>query len=179
MKAPNDHQFKGNLFFLSNMYKAPIIMDTSLITPTKLEHFKNYFEFDGYQYPSSENLYQALKDRFIDGRNDFRFINPFDAKKRGRLIQGYSIRPNWPRDKIVAMELVVDLKFNIYPDLAEKLMNTPDEDIIEWNTWGDVFWGKCIKTQKGSDYLGQILRAKKQELIKQRKNYESRSNITI
>lgn len=169
MKVPTEHQFKGPLFFLSNMYKAPIIMDISLVTPSKLEYFKKYFEFDGYQYPSSENLYQALKDRFIEGRNDFRFINPFDAKKRGRMISKSSIRSNWTKERLIAMELVIDLKFNIYPDLAEKLMSVSDEDIVEWNTWGDIFWGKCIKTQKGSDYLGQILRAKKYELIK-RKN---------
>ena len=177
MSIPNGHQFKGPLFFLSNMYKAPIIMDVSLVTPSKLEYFKKYFEFDGYQYPSSENLYHALKDRFIEGRNDFRYINPFDAKRRGRMISKSSIRSNWTGDRLVAMELVIDLKFNLHFDLAEKLISIPDEDIVEWNTWGDIFWGKCIKTQKGSDYLGQILRAKKQELL--RKKYESRSNITI
>ena len=63
------------------------------------------------------------------------------------------------------MEICIDLKFNSYNYLAEKLINTPDEDIVEWNTWGDTFWGKDLNTLEGADNLGKILRAKKFELI--------------
>ena len=161
----NEHSFKGELAFASNMYKCNIIMNLDYVTESKKEYFLKYFTFDNGTYPSSENLYHALKNRFEAGRSDFRYINPFDSKKRGRMISGSDIRPNWAGDRLIAMELVIDLKFNQYPYLAEKLINTPDELLVEWNTWGDIFWGKCLKTNRGSNNLGLILQRKKYQLL--------------
>ena len=57
----------------------------------------------------------------------------------------------------------IDLKFkNI--ELAEKLIDLPDDKIIEFNNWGDRFFGIC--NGEGLDHLGKILRAKKQQIIK-------------
>lgn len=164
-KVPNQHSFKGNYAFLSNMYKAPIKMSLEFVTPEKREYFQKYFIFDDCIYPATENLYQALKDRFLDGRYDFRYINPFAAKMRGKLISKGNMRFGWSQDRLIAMELVIDLKFNQHPNLFNRLLNTPDEDLVEWNTWGDIFWGKCIKTGKGTNHLGEILKRKKYQLL--------------
>ena len=159
------HQFKDDLFFLSNMFKIPIQMSEKNITLSKLERFKSYFKFDNCTYPSTENLYQALKNKNFNDRVAFLKVNPFEAKKLGRQIRKNDIIFGWDVSRLVAMEICIDLKFNSYKYLAEKLINTPDEDIVEWNTWGDTFWGKDLNTLEGADNLGKILRAKKYETI--------------
>jgi predicted NAD-dependent protein-ADP-ribosyltransferase YbiA (DUF1768 family) len=150
------------------MSRYPIRMDILTILENKRDYYQQYFEFDNNIYPATENLYQALKNKFIAGRYDFRFMNPFESKERGRMISGYNIKSNWPTDRLIAMELVIDLKFNQHPNLAEKLIKVPDELLVEWNDWGDIFWGKCIKTNRGNNHLGEILKRKKYELLKER-----------
>jgi predicted NAD-dependent protein-ADP-ribosyltransferase YbiA (DUF1768 family) len=163
MTNPTTHSFKDELAFLGNMYKAPIKFSLEFIPKEKRHRYENYFTFDDCWYPASENLYQALKDRFIAGRDDFKCIDPFASKRRGRMIPKSNMRSGWNMDRLVAMELVTDLKFNQYPDLFNRLLNVPDEDLVEWNTWGDTFWGKCCKTGKGFNNLGEILKRKKYE----------------
>lgn len=140
-------------------------MSEKNITPSKLKKFKSYFKFDNCTYPSTENLYQALKNKNFNNRFVFLRVNPFEAKKLGRQIRRNDVVFGWDVSRLVAMEICIDLKFNLYNYLAEKLINTPDEDIVEWNTWGDTFWGKDLNTLEGADNLGKILRAKKYELI--------------
>lgn len=158
-----EHSFRGNKAFLSNMYYAPIKMSIEFITPEKREYFQKYFEFDDCWYPATENLYQALKNKYIAGRYDFRIINPFESKKRGRLISKNDVRFGWDQDRIVAMKLAVDLKFNQHLNLFQQLLYIPDEELVEWNAWGDTFWGKFINTGKGENHLGEILKRKKYE----------------
>lgn len=140
-------------------------MSEKNITPSKLKKFKSYFKFDNCTYPSTENLYQALKNKNFNNRFVFLRVNPFEAKKLGRQIRRNDVVFGWDVSRLVAMEICIDLKFNLYNHLSEKLINTPDEDIVEWNTWGDTFWGKDLNTLEGADNLGKILRAKKYELI--------------
>jgi predicted NAD-dependent protein-ADP-ribosyltransferase YbiA (DUF1768 family) len=52
------------------------------------------------------------------------------------------------------MDLLLQQKFAI-PEIRERLLSTGDEDIIEVNTWGDVFWGVC--GNRGENYLGKLL----------------------
>lgn len=143
--------FSGDLEFLSNMYKIPIYFNES-----KYDNFQPDFKI----YPSSENLYQALKCKYIKDRELFQNVDPHKSKRIGRSIE---IRSDWDNVRLEGMELAIDLKFkNI--ELAEKLIDLPDDKIIEFNNWGDRFFGIC--NGEGLDHLGKILRAKKQQIIK-------------
>lgn len=143
--------FSGDLEFLSNMYKIPIYFNES-----KYDNFQPDFKV----YPSSENLYQALKCKYIKDRELFQNVDPHKSKRIGKTIE---IRYGWDNVRLEAMQLAIDLKFkNI--ELAEKLINLPDDKIIEFNNWGDRFFGIC--NGEGLDHLGKILRAKKQQIIK-------------
>lgn len=143
--------FSGDLEFLSNMYKIPIYFNES-----KYDNFQPDFKV----YPSSENLYQALKCKYIKDRELFQNVDPHKSKRIGKTIE---IRYDWDNVRLEAMQLAIDLKFkNI--ELAEKLINLPDDKIIEFNNWGDRFFGIC--NGEGLDHLGKILRAKKQQIIK-------------
>ena len=143
--------FSGDLEFLSNMYKIPIYFNES-----KYDNFQPDFKI----YPSSENLYQALKCKYIKDRELFQNVDPYKSKRIGRSIE---IRSDWDNVRLEAMQVAIDLKFkNI--ELAEKLIDLPDDKIIEFNNWGDRFFGIC--NGEGLDHLGKILRAKKQQIIK-------------
>lgn len=143
--------FSGDLEFLSNMYKIPIYFNES-----KYDNFQPDFKI----YPSSENLYQALKCKYIKDRELFQNVDPHKSKRIGKTIE---LRCDWDNVRLEAMQLAIDLKFkNI--ELAEKLIDLPDDKIIEFNNWGDRFFGIC--NGEGLDHLGKILRSKKQQIIK-------------
>lgn len=155
--------FSGDLKFCSNMSRYSIIFD---------ESNDPKFPADGLTYPSSENLYHALKCIHIEDRIKFTTCSPFESKKLSRKMMG--IRHDWDEVKVDAMKLVIDLKFR-KTDIARMLRNL-EGPIEELNNWGDKFWGKCMnhKTGKyeGQDNLGIILTNKRNELLELIKNYK-------
>ena len=155
--------FSGDLEFCSNMSRYSIIFD---------ESNDPKFPADGLTYPSSENLYHALKCIHIEDRIKFTTCSPFESKKLSRKMMG--IRHDWDEVKVDAMKLEIDLKFR-KTDIARMLRNL-EGPIEELNNWGDKFWGKCMnhKTGKyeGQDNLGIILTNKRNELLELIKNYK-------
>lgn len=53
-------------------------------------------------------------------------------------------------------------------DLKIKLLQTGLEPIVESNTWGDTYWGKCKGV--GQNKLGQTLMRIRNELYEQEAN---------
>lgn len=47
-------------------------------------------------------------------------------------------------------------KFNQEP-FRQKLIDTGDVYIQEGNNWNDIYWGVCIKTNKGENILGKLI----------------------
>lgn len=133
--------FKGPNEFLSNFYTPVIIIHENV------------------EYGSSEHLYNALKTN----SQFFRRIiaaqpTPGRSKKFGRLVQ---LQPGWDdRLRIPAMQFVLRTKFSD-PVLAEMLLNTGTQELIEGNWWHDNFWGDCnctkCKNKKGLNNLGKVL----------------------
>lgn len=71
-------------------------------------------------------------------------------------------RRDWEHVKLKVMEDLVTLKFFAHPELAEKLVETGDEELAEVNWWNDRFWGIC--QGKGCNHLGKILMKVREEL---------------
>lgn len=131
-------EFRNEHGFLSNFYPAPIT-------------------HRGHTYPTAEHLYQALK--CADHADHERIRNlaaPGAAKRFGRKIR---LRDDWNEVKDDTMRYVVERKFRQNPDLAQKLLATGDAVLMEGNTWGDKYWGHCLKTNQGLNKLGEILMA--------------------
>lgn len=100
-----------------------------------------------------EHAYQALKATNANDR--LKVLNagtPGSAKKAGKEIQ---IREDWQQVKVKFMRALVLSKFEQNPHLAERLLATGDEELIEGNWWGDRFWGVCRGV--GDNQLGKIL----------------------
>lgn len=150
-------KFKGRYFFLSNFY------------PCKIDH-------KGIKYPSVEHFYVAMKVSNIQLINgiyynvvDFREMiskvkDPGDAKKIGHKVK---LRDGWDEKKLEFMNFAVREKFKD-EKLAELLLSTGDELLVESNYWHDNFYGSCTCSKcnnNGENHLGKILMKVREELI--------------
>ena len=145
--------FDGEMAWASNFYEgAPIIFDGS---KDNLQEIYTQFKFDGLEYPTTEHLFQALKATNDTDKESVRLCaTPGQSKKKGRQI---FIRLDWDHVKYDAMRLALFLKFSQHQDLLIKLLETNNESLVEYNSWGDKFWGVCDKTGKGENWLGRLL----------------------
>jgi ribA/ribD-fused uncharacterized protein len=132
-------EFKGDYYFLSNMYPAKIV-------------------YEGIEYTCSEAAYQAQKCLYIAGKQQFIGINGYDAKRLGRRVP---MARSFEADKLDIMTAIVQAKFKQNSDLLERLMSTGTTHLQEDNTWNDTYWGVC--NGSGKNMLGQILMNIRQE----------------
>lgn len=132
--AESKAAFRGDKFFLSNMYKAPVT-------------------YHGVTYLCSEVAFQAQKCADDAERESLIALNdPFKVKKAAFKVKK---RDDWDDVKVGIMREIVYAKFSQNPDLAEKLLATGDEHLAEENKWNDRFWGTV--NGEGENHLGKIL----------------------
>ena len=140
-------EFEDEYAFLSNFYPSP-------------------FTHDGITYPTNEHFFQAMKTLDIGERKAIAAADtPGKAKRMGRSVE---LRSDWEKVKLYFMELGLRLKFLQHPDLAQKLIETGDEELIEGNWWCDQTWGSCscpkhVRTP-GRNLLGLLLMELRKEL---------------
>lgn len=126
--------FKGEYGFLSNFH------------PSLINH-------DGRTWATAEHLYQAAKtDNYAEQEIIRTALRPGDAKRLGLKC---TMRADWNDLRISVMTQIIQLKFDQNPELKQKLMSTGYIELIEYNTWGDRFWGICNGV--GQNHLGRIL----------------------
>ena len=134
------NEFRGKYYFLSNFYERPVF-------------------YDGITYQNNEAAFQAQKTLDIEERKQFADLSPSVAKRKGRKV---TLRNDWEEVKFDVMLEICRAKFTQNQDLAEKLLATGDEELIEGNTWGDRIWGMVDGT--GKNWLGKILMQIREEL---------------
>lgn len=127
------NQFKGNYFYLSNFYEAPV-------------------NYDGIVYQNNEAAFQAQKTLDLETREKFRLLDPKSAKSLGRRIK---LRDDWEQVKDQIMYDICLAKFTQNPDLGRQLVSTTIHYLEEANTWGDKYWGTVNGV--GKNHLGLIL----------------------
>lgn len=123
-------EFRGELFFLSNLFETKI-------------------QIGNFTFENAEAAFQSFKD--LKRQKEFEKIDGVTAKKLGKKV---NLRNNWTDVKIEIMELVLKEKFS-NEILKQKLIATGDLELIETNHWKDFFWGVC--EGKGRNELGKIL----------------------
>lgn len=132
--------FRGKYRFLSNFY------------PCSIEYQENI-------YPSVEHAFQAAKTLDLDWQEKIYFAPyPVDAKRLGRKAP---LREDWEDVKIGVMRNFLRQKFSTF-ELKSKLLATGDEQLIEGNWWGDIFWGIC--EGRGENNLGKLLMEIREEI---------------
>jgi len=133
--------FTGPMRFLSNFYPVEIV-------------------YEGLPYKSTEAAYQAAKSLDPGIRSSFCSALPGEAKRMGRRI---ILRPDWEEVRVVVMRDLTALKYPIHSELARMLIATYPAQLIEGNTWGDTFWGKCGGI--GQNMLGKTLMERRKTLM--------------
>ena len=135
-------KFDGDFSFLSNFFECPVT-------------------FDGLTFGNSEAAYQAQKTLDVKDRMEFTTLTGGKAKRKGRKIQ---LRSDWDKVKFDIMYKICSVKFNQNPELAQRLLETGEEELVEGNTWNDRIWGVC--NGQGMNMLGKILMRIRSELQK-------------
>lgn len=146
MKIVNS--FRNEFAFLSNFHRNP----------------------DGW---TTEHFYQAKKamttEDYCKIKN--KQLTPGQVKRLG-----YSIKmsPTFEENKVKIMYCCLIQKFS-QCELADKLIELKDLQIIEGNYWHDNYWGNCYcekcKNVKGKNVLGQLLMIIRDILLKD--NYKN------
>lgn len=135
--------FNGQYRFLSNFYPSEVTLD-------------------GNTYRTVEHAYQASKT--LNPKQREKIANaptPGKAKYLGRSVQ---MRNDFNNLKIKIMSDLIAQKFRPGTQLAEKLKATGNTKLVEYNHWGDTFWGICHG--QGENHLGKILTQTRTELQK-------------
>lgn len=130
--------FRNQYWFLSNMYPCVI-------------------EYKGITYSCVEAAFQAQK--CPERAQEFKGLNGFEAKRLGRKV---NLVAGWDATKDRIMYEIVRAKFMQNADLAQRLLDTMPEELVEDNTWNDFYWGRCWG--RGLNKLGQILDQVRDEL---------------
>lgn len=121
----------------------------------------------GVTYPSVEHAYQAAKSSDpVYRRKVLAAKKPGEAKRLGKLI----ILPDgWEDQKRDVMSSLLWQKFRD-KQLRDKLLATGEENLVEWNTWGDGYWGMCPSNRRdygwpvGENWLGRLLMRVREQL---------------
>lgn len=152
MNTKSIQGFQGEYRFLSNFWEVQIYLDGQ-VEP----------------YLSVENAYQASKTLNSSLREEIRIVTPGKAKKIG---QALVLRPDWTDDlRIQTMERLLIQKFDGRDvQLVQKLLATDDAEIVEANTWGDVFFG--VYEGKGENHLGKLLMEIRKKLLDEKRIIE-------
>lgn len=134
-------EFKGEFRWLSNFSPVDI-------------------NFDGDIFPSVEHAYVAAKIGDKSVREELIAMTAGQAKRFGRK---FPLAPDWGDIKITIMKALIHRKFEQEP-YRSKLLATGDVYIQEGNTWGDKYWGVCLRTGEGNNFLGQLIMHKRENL---------------
>lgn len=109
--------------------------------------------YQGIQYHTVENFYQAMKVHDLDRRAYIASLTPFNAKSEGRKLD---LREDWEDVKMDVMSFALRHKFARATHWGD-MLEFSSGPIVEWNNWGDTFWGKDCFTKQGENMLGKIL----------------------
>lgn len=143
--------FRGRYWFLSNYFSAPILLTGAHFGPS------------GIVFPTNEHAFAACKTFDLHLRQQIAAQRtPGEAKRLGRGVQ---LRDDWDTARLTVMARLVHEKFVQHPRLAQMLIQTGDEMLVEGNTWGDRFWGADCTSGVGENHLGQVLMQERARLV--------------
>lgn len=123
-----------------------------------VEHFYQASKFLGVENSEARETVQRIKDA----------PSPEEAARIGRraeVLHPELVIPNWDKTKLEVMHKAVKAKFSSHENIRELLLGITGE-IVEASPH-DFFWG-CGYDKTGSNHLGEVLQAVRQELLEER-----------
>jgi len=129
------------------------------------------FMHDGHTWTTAEHTYQAAKTNSVEWKiKVMEAKTPVLAKRLGKRMP---VREDWERIKLQAMEGILRSKFAPTSGMAESLIATGTQKLVEGNYWHDNFWGVCnchtrAHCGNGKNNLGKLLMKIRDELKERR-----------
>ena len=147
--------------FIKNWFSNMLPFDSPLVV-------------DGISYPAVENYYQAMKlqEDDIEGRKLLASVSP---RKSKTLVREMKQRELSDSERIRNMRFAIEHKYSNSTSWGKKLLETGDEEIVEYNNWGDIFFGFDVEKGEGKNILGLLLMARREELLIEKLLNESQS----
>lgn len=113
------------------------------------------FELEGKVWPTVEHYFQGMKFTDEAWQEKVRTAaTPAQARKLGRK-RRKSLRQDWKQVRETVMTRGVYVRCRTHPELAEELLDTGDQKIVE-NSSFDYFWG-CGRDRRGDNRYGNVL----------------------
>lgn len=149
-------QFLGKHRFLSNIHPCSIWLPADGDCPA-------------LEFSCLESAYQAAKTLNPETRQRLTELSAKEAKVRAHQAS-FALRLDYSDDwREETMRTLIEQKFSFQTvettALAKRLTETQSATLIEGNTWGDTFFGVCLKTGVGQNLLGQALMAHRAKLL--------------
>ncbi|MDO6561878.1 NADAR family protein [Amphritea sp. 1_MG-2023] len=124
------------------------------------------FELDGYEWPSVEHYYQAMKFADTEYAEQIRqAASPAEAMKLGKSKQ-HNKRKDWDKVKVTVMTRGTYIKCRTYPEIAQQLLDSGDIHIADLSQY-DYFWGSG-RDMRGNNAFGQMLMEIRNKLTAER-----------
>ena len=148
------NNFSGKYEFLSNFFMTPVL-------------------YEGILFPSSEHAYQAAKTTSTAERLIiFHCKTAGQAKRAGsKKSKKITLRPDWDSIRFEIMSDILEHKFQ-NNELAEKLIETRGQELVEGNYWHDNYWGICncekCESKPKTNNLGFILMRTRSHILSER-----------
>jgi ribA/ribD-fused uncharacterized protein len=116
---------------------------------------KHAFELDGFEWPSVEHYYQAMKYGDAQYREQIRQApHPSDAAKLGKSKKNEK-RKDWDKVKVTVMTRGMYIKCRTHEEVAQMLLDSGDVEIAEVSQY-DYFWGSG-RDLRGNNNFGKML----------------------
>ncbi|CAA0082435.1 Riboflavin biosynthesis protein [Zhongshania aliphaticivorans] len=129
---------------------------------------KHAFELDGFEWPSVEHYYQAMKFDDADYREQIRqAAHPAEAAKLGKS-RKHQRRKDWKKHSVTYMTRGCYIKCRAHTDVAELLLNSGDAEIKNTSQY-DYFWGSGRDT-RGDNNFGKMLMGVRKKLREETQN---------
>ncbi|MCH8551659.1 MAG: NADAR family protein [Natronospirillum sp.] len=121
------------------------------------------FELDGYEWPTAEHYYQAMK--YPDRPRFQAILDAPDVATARKLGRGWLKRPraDWKQVRTVVMTRALYTQSHTYPDFSEALLATGDQSIHEMSQY-DYFWGRG-RDHRGHNHYGRVLMDIRRKLL--------------
>lgn len=148
--------FTGSFAWLSNFASCSVTL------PADVAH-----NLPTLDYKATENAYMAAKVLNLELRQKLQNLSPKEAKQLSNT-PAFEAQHRADYSNPWRLQIMLELNRQKYsqrnPELRAQLLATGEATLIEGTTWGDTFFGVCMKKGEGQNYLGRILMQCRDEL---------------